>query len=92
MPYGSSSRSTEPSISAASRDHGRRRRSGTPTSDVRGAPDDRDDRERGEDGGGQAGGELTAAAAVRGGDQRDRADAERQRRHADERRSAIPRR
>ena len=48
-----------PSISAASRDQWRRRRSGRRRRCAR-RPRDRDDRERGEGGGGQAGGEAAA--------------------------------
>src|SRR4029077_8311267 len=49
--------------------------------DVSGAPDERDDRERREDGRREAGRNLSVAPAVRGREQRERADAERERRH-----------
>ena len=90
MPYGSSTRSTEPSTSAA---HARPVTAAPERHadhDVRGAPENRDERQRGERGGRDPGGELSPAARRARCDQRDRADAERERRQSDERGQQTP--
>src|SRR6185312_898268 len=56
--------------------------------DVRDAPEDRDDRERDEDRGGESGGDVAAPRG--GGGQRHGADAERERRDADHRDERAP--
>src|SRR5262249_54734993 len=58
--------------------------------DVRGAPDERNHRERREDDGGETGGDLRFAAAMRRREQRERADTERERRDSDERGQQAP--
>jgi len=57
---------------------------------MRRAPEDGDDRQRGKRRRRESRGELTAAAAARRPDQRDGADAKRQRRDADQRGQQTP--
>ena len=91
MPYGSSIKSTEPSINASSLAHDLWRRDRHANRDVCHTPEDRDEGERREGRCGQAERELTAACASPWRrHERESADAECQRGKADERCQSAP--